>query len=95
MKTNATSQLEEIISKHYEIGELVNYEQLHSGYVNISYIIETGINGKKNKYFLRRYKKGIREEEVEFEHSVIKHLVKERIQPRGQGYQYQGWKNIC
>jgi len=79
MKTSATPQLEGIISKHYEIGDLVNYEQLHSGYVNISYIIETVIKGRKNKYFLRRYKKGIREEEVEFEHSVIKHLVKKEF----------------
>jgi homoserine kinase type II len=76
MEAYAASQLEEIISKHYAIGELVDYEQLLLGYVNISYVIETVINGKRNKYFLRRYKKGIREEEVEFEHSVIKHLVK-------------------
>ena len=76
MEAYAASQLEEIISKHYAIGELVDYEQLLLGYVNISHIIETVVNGKKNKYFLRRYKKGIREEEVEFEHSVIKHLVR-------------------
>jgi len=76
MEAYAASQLEQIISKHYAIGELVDYEQLLLGYVNISYIIETVISGNKNKYFLRRYKKGIREEEVQFEHSVIKHLVK-------------------
>ncbi len=54
----------------------MSYEQLLLGYVNISYVIEAVINGKRNKYFLRRYKKGIREEEVAFEHSVIKHLVR-------------------
>ena len=79
METNAASRLKEIISEHYEIGELIDYEQLHLGYVNISYIIETVINGKKNKYFLRRYKEGIREEEVEFEHSVINHLIKKNF----------------
>jgi homoserine kinase type II len=79
MRTNAASQPREIISRHYEIGELVDCEQLHLGYVNISYIIETVINDRKNKYFLRRYKKGIREEEVEFEHSVINHLVKKEF----------------
>ena len=30
--------------------------------------------GKKKKYFLRRYKRGIREEEIIFEHSIIRHL---------------------
>jgi homoserine kinase type II len=76
MEADAAAQLEEILSDHYEIGRLVDYEQLHLGYVNVSYIIETVISGKKNKYFLRRYKKGIREEEVRFEHSIVKHLVK-------------------
>lgn len=76
MEADAAAQLEEILSNHYEIGELVDYEQLHLGYVNVSYIIETVINGERNRYFLRRYKEGIREEEVEFEHSVINHLIK-------------------
>ena len=76
MEANAASQLKEIISKHYDIGELREYEQLDRGYVSTSYVIETVINGKKSRYFLRKYRKGIKQEEVEFEHSVIKHLTK-------------------
>jgi len=70
------SQLSDILSEHYEIGELVNCEQLHLGYVNVSYIIETALAGKRTRYFLRRYRTGIKKEEIEFEHAVINHLVK-------------------
>jgi len=76
MNADVSSLLKEITSKHYAIGELVAYEQLHLGYVNVSYIVEAGSHGERNKYFLRRYKKGIREEEVEFEHSIINHLTR-------------------
>ncbi|MBL7163934.1 MAG: phosphotransferase [Anaerolineales bacterium] len=119
--TNPTQalQLKAIISIHYDLGELVDYEQLNLGYVNVSYIITTkpdreayekrvcagsgspcahpffGIirslvgqlryiieiksNGKNKKYFLRRYKQGIKEEKITFEHSVINHLTKENF----------------
>ena len=75
MDADATSHLIDILSTYYNIGELADYEQLQLGFVNVSYIIETVINGEKHRYFLRQYKKGIKEEEIEFEHSVIKHLV--------------------
>lgn len=79
MNNYTAPQLREIILNHYEIGALVGYEQLERGYVNISYIIETVTNGKKTRYFLRRYKEGTKEVEVEFEHSVINHLIKKNF----------------
>ena len=75
MKTDTASRLGAIIARHYEIGELADYEQLRLGYVNISYAIETVVNGERKKYFLRRYKEGTKAEEIEFEHSIINHLV--------------------
>jgi len=71
---NQGKKLKAIISKHYDLGELVNYEQLTSGFINVSNIIEIKSHGKKKRYFLRRYKPGIKEEEINFEHSVINHL---------------------
>jgi len=76
MSAQQASQLDEIISNHYDIGEITKYEQLHLGYNNISYIIETANGGEKKKYFFRRYKEGIKEEEIEFEHSIIRHLIR-------------------
>ena len=68
------SRLNEVVSNHYKIGELTHFEQLHLGYLNISYIIETRSGSKRKKYFFRRYKDGIKAEEIEFEHSIIRHL---------------------
>lgn len=73
------SSLENVILKYYNLGELVNCEELYLGYVNESYIIEVAHNGKKKKYFIRKYKRGIKEEEIIFEHSIINHLVKKNF----------------
>ncbi|MBA7703766.1 hypothetical protein ES703_112560 [subsurface metagenome] len=75
MVSFSISQLQEIITEHYQIGELVNYEQLLVGYENITYAIETVLNNKRHKYCFRRYKQERLEEDVQFEHSVINHLV--------------------
>ena len=71
----AASLLGEIVANHYAVGELVDCRRLSLGYVNVSYVIETATDGERKKYFLREYKRGIREEEIVFEHSVIEHLV--------------------
>ena len=68
-------QLEEILAEHYQIGKLVNHEQLLLGYESITYVIETVLDNKRCKYCFRRYKQGRREADVQFEHSVINHLV--------------------
>jgi len=65
-----------LIAKNYGIGNLRRMQKLERGYVNISYEVETVTGGQKRRYFFRRYKDGIREEEVRFEHSIIDHLVK-------------------
>ncbi len=75
MKADQAGRLKALIAEHYRIGELVDYEQLLLGYCNVSYVIETVVDGKRGKRFLRRYRQGIKAEEVEFEHSVINHLV--------------------
>jgi len=77
--TIQASKLKAIISKHYDLGELEDFKQLDLGYVNVSSIIEVENNGKKKKYFVRRYKLGKKEEEIAFEHSVIKHLIKKNF----------------
>jgi len=75
MEPFSISQLEEIITEHYQIGKLVNHEQLLLGYESITYAIETVLDNKRCKYCFRRYKPGRREADVRFEHSVINHLV--------------------
>jgi homoserine kinase type II len=77
MSTSAATAtvLKTILSDHYDLGELVDYEQLHLGYCNISYVIWLEHEGTKKRYFLRRYRTGTGAAEIQFEHSVISHLV--------------------
>ncbi len=66
----------DLIAKNYEIGDLRRIQKLERGYVNISYEVETLTDDQKRRYLFRRYKDGIREEEVRFEHAIIDHLIK-------------------
>jgi homoserine kinase type II len=72
-------RLREMLTTYYTIGSLVDVKKLDRGYVNVSYELEAVQSGKKQRYFLRRYKRGIREEEVRFEHSIVKHLMNKKF----------------
>jgi homoserine kinase type II len=74
MDMEQNSEIKEIL-KQYDIGELTECEQNDRGYVNTSYAIETLAGGSVHKYFLRRYKKGIKKDDLDFEHSLINYLV--------------------
>jgi len=74
MQLDVVSELKEIMS-HYDLGELVDFKQNFRGYVNIAYEISMLHEGQRRKYFLRRYREGIMAEELDFEHSVIDHLI--------------------
>ena len=74
-----TEHMKGLLSENYDIGELIDVKKLDRGYVNVSYEIDTIKGDRKHKYFLRRYKRGIREDEVKFEHSIIKHLMKKNF----------------
>lgn len=63
-----------MILEHYALGELVGFQQDERGTVNTSFTIELLKEGERKRYFFRRYKQGIRSEEIEFEHSIINHL---------------------
>jgi homoserine kinase type II len=71
-----TEHLRDILSVHYDIGGLTDIRKLDRGYVNASYLIMTAKEKHETRHFLRRYKRGIREEELRFEHSIVKHLMK-------------------
>lgn len=67
-------QLKEILA-HYDLGELADFERNERGYINTSFAIQTIKDGRQRQYFLRKYKAGIRAPEIQFEHSLINHLV--------------------
>lgn len=59
-----------ILSENYDIGQLIHQEQINSGDVNDSYIIDMLRNGKNNRYLMRRYNKRTPEEKIRFEHTL-------------------------
>jgi homoserine kinase type II len=79
------SEISQILDQ-YDLGELVNLELNQRGYVNSSFSIEIEKNGIRTKYFLRRYKAGIHEEELVFEHNLINHLTKRTSLPVARLY---------
>jgi homoserine kinase type II len=80
MNADQNSEIKAIL-KYYDLGELVECERNDRGYVNTSYAIEVMAGGSIHKYFLRRYKKGIKKEDIDFEHSLINHLLDKKFAP--------------
>lgn len=75
MISKASAEIEYIL-EYYPIGHLDYYKQDERGYCNTNFAIKTEQQGHRKKYFFRRYKSEIQEEELRFEHSLIEHLVK-------------------
>ncbi len=71
----AIAEIKDILNS-YDLGHLVDFERNERGYINTSFLIETEKEGQRLRHFLRRYKTGIRKSEIEFEHSILKHLAK-------------------
>lgn len=59
------------VFKFYDLGEVTEVYQIFGGYVNKSFGVYTEKDGKRFEYFVRKYKKGIQEKEMELEHSLI------------------------
>lgn len=72
---SSASLIKTHILKKYDIGQLTHLKKLDLGQVNTSYALETVKNGEHHTYLLRKYKRGIRKPEIEFEHSIIRHLT--------------------
>jgi homoserine kinase type II len=99
MQPDTVVEIEQILS-NYDIGDLVDFQPDQRGYCNTSFTLETRLNDNLKKYFLRRYKKSIREEEIRFEHSVISRVVEKGLDiiaeliPTREGRTYL-WKSAC
>ena len=81
MKPVQTAVYDEIsaVLAHYDLGELVEFQQNLLGYNNINFAIQLLKHGERKPYFFRRYKSSIQPEEIIFEHAVIEHLLQEQI----------------
>ena len=59
----------------YDVGELDTSARDLRGTVNTSFFIDTLKDGRRGRYFLRRYKPTIQRDEIRFEHALIRHLT--------------------
>jgi homoserine kinase type II len=80
MSPTRLSELEEILCQ-YDLGLPMGSELNDRGFVNTSYAITTTADGEQKTYFLRKYKPGTQEDELIFEHSLIRHLSEKKLCP--------------
>lgn len=59
----------------YDLGTVTDVYEIFGGYVNRSFGIFTEKDGVKHEYFVRKYKYGISETEILFEHSMIDYSI--------------------
>ncbi|MES0361729.1 MAG: hypothetical protein ABUK20_12490, partial [Anaerolineales bacterium] len=74
----AISEVSNVLS-NYDLGKLNDLKRNYRGYLNISYSIKTIKHGKKSDYFLRRYRIETKPGDIEFEHTVVNHLIEKNF----------------
>ncbi len=65
------TQIIELIEENYDIGKVVEVYEIFGGYVNRSFGIYVENGGARQEYFVRKYKSGITDKEILFEHKLI------------------------
>ncbi|MDF2569861.1 MAG: hypothetical protein K0R55_1465 [Sporomusa sp.] len=65
------TQIIELIEENYDLGKVVEVYEIFGGYVNRSFGIYVEKDGKQKEYFVRKYKSGITDMEIMFEHKLI------------------------
>ncbi len=65
------NQIVEVIEANYDLGKVLEVYEIFGGYVNRSFGFDTEKDGGRHEYFIRKYKKGVQEKEILFEHRLI------------------------
>ena len=65
-----------IVTKHYELGELIDAKEIHGGYCNRSFRLVFEKNDHRIRYLVRQYNPKTTEKEIKFEHALVGHLKK-------------------
>jgi homoserine kinase type II len=68
-------QIVEVVEGFYEVGKVVDAYEIFGGYVNRSFMVSIEKNGVSEQYFVRKYKLGITENEILFEHALVRHAM--------------------
>ncbi len=65
------TQLQSLLEQHYDLGSLVEAYEIFGGYVNRSFGIVVEKDGVQKDYFVRKYKKGITDQDILLEHKLV------------------------
>ncbi len=68
-------QIVDVVETYYDIGSVTEVFEIFGGYINRSFGVVVEKDGVRKHYFLRRYKLGITDKEIQFEHSMITHSI--------------------
>lgn len=71
---SASSQIIEVF-KSYELGTVTEVKEIFGGWVNRSFGVYAEKHGTKSQYLVRRYKEGVKEEGILFEHALIEFSI--------------------
>lgn len=66
-------QVIEVVEGHYDLGVVREAYEVFGGYINRSFKVVVDKSGERRDYFVRKYKLGIGESEILFEHAMITH----------------------
>lgn len=69
-----SSQIIEVFES-YDLGTVTDVYEIFGGWVNRSFGVYAEKHGAKSKYFVRKYKAGVKEEGILFEHSLIEFSI--------------------
>lgn len=66
--------IERLLDEHYTLGKITHIEQILGGYCNKIYAVWAEKEGEQKKYVLRQSNPNLTEDEIRFEHALIRHL---------------------
>lgn len=69
------TQIIELIEENYDLGKVVEVYEIFGGYINRSFGIYVEKGGRRQEYFVRKYKSGITDKEILFEHKLIEFSI--------------------
>ena len=69
-----TEKAIQILKQHYDLGDLLDAEELLGGTVNRSFAVTVKKKDHRVKYFIRLYNPAIEENEIRFEHALVRYL---------------------
>ena len=82
--SSVPEKLAGMLSEFYRLGEITEYQRVSRGQVNTGHIVETVLDRKRTKYFIRQYHPDRQVVEIEFEHALINHLVARKFEYVGR-----------